>query len=190
MMRFIERESKGTLKPGQDLVMAGYAGREGSRRIAAAREKELLGWFSKDYVEQMQQEDEFQIDDTRVPWKAYGASEWETVGKGGIFTALWNLSGAYQTGFEVDLHKIPVRQETIEVCEQYDLNPYRLLSFNCVLAAADHGGRLAERLCQEGIPAAVIGRVKTGIKRVIYYGNVRGFLERPREDELCRAGFL
>ena len=42
-------------------------------------------------------------------------------------------------GFEVDLYRIPVRQETIEVCERYELNPYRLLSSGCVLAAADNG---------------------------------------------------
>ena len=185
-MRLIERESKGILKPGQDLVMAGYAGREGSRRIAIAREEELNSWFSRDYIEQMKQNDNFEIDDTVIPWQDYGASEWETVGEGGIFTALWNLSGAYQTGFEVDLYQIPVRQETIELCERYDLNPYRLLSSNCVLAAADHGGHLIEALSKKGIPAFVIGRVKQGIKREIYYGQVRGFLERPREDQIYR----
>ena len=113
-MRLIKRESKGSLRAGQDLVMVGYAGREGARRIAFAREDELLSWFSRDYISLMQQKDEFEIDET-IPWQEYGASEWESVGKGGIFTALWNLSGAYTTGFEVDLYKIPIRQETVEV---------------------------------------------------------------------------
>ena len=70
------------------------------------------------------------------------------------------------------------------MCERYDLNPYRLLSSNCAVAAADHGWRLAERLASDGIPACVIGRVHSGIKRVIFYGTVRGFMERPREDEI------
>lgn len=104
--------------------------------------------------------------------------------EGGIFTALWNLSGAYRLGFIVDLYRIPVRQETIEVCEQYDVNPYRLLSSNCVVAVSDHGWKLCERLAERGVKAAVIGRVNGGIKREVWYGQVRGFMERPREDEI------
>ena len=46
-MRLIKRESKGSLRAGQDLVMVGYAGREGARRIAFAREDELLSWFQE-----------------------------------------------------------------------------------------------------------------------------------------------
>ena len=183
-MRLIEREPKGSLRPGQDLVMAGYAGREGSRRIAEVKKDELQRWFSKEYVELMGQGSTINIDNSSLPWQEYGATEWECAGEGGIFTALWNLSGAYRRGFQVDLYRIPVRQDTIEVCERYELNPYRLYSKNCVIAAADNGYHLAERLIREGIPAAVIGVVSRGIGREIHYGQVRGFLERPREDEL------
>lgn len=60
--------------------------------------------------------------------------------------ALWNLSGAYQKGFEIDLHQIPVRQETIEVCEFYDLSPYDLLCGNCMVFVADNGAHLVKEL--------------------------------------------
>lgn len=186
-MRLIKREAKGVMKPGQELVAAGYAGMEGARRIALVREKELLGWFSQDYVRQIQEKETFIIGDNLTPWREYGAAEWEEAGEGGIFTALWNLSGAYMLGFEVDLCEIPVGQETIEVCERYELNPYRLYSGNCAVAAADNGGRLARRLAGEGIPAAVIGVVREDIRREICYGRVKGFLERPRQDELYKV---
>ena len=42
------------MKPGQDLVVAGFVGLEGVRQIARAREKELCEWFSIEYVRQMQ----------------------------------------------------------------------------------------------------------------------------------------
>ena len=79
-----------------------------------------------------------------------------------------------------------MKQETIEVCERYDLNPYRLYSKNCVIAAAENGGHLVRRLCEAGIPSAVIGMVSQGIRREIRYSQVRGYLERPREDELYK----
>ena len=206
-MRRIERESRGTLRPGQALVTAGYAGLAGSRRIAAERAEELAQWFSSAYIERLQRDGR----EAEIPapsaarsgragmrgnspaahlpdWTALGAAEWEEAGEGGIYTALWNLSGAYGTGFTVDLRKIPVKQGTIEICERYELNPYRLLSRGCVVLAADNGEGLVRRLAAEGIAAAVIGYVREGIAREVTYGEVRGFMERPREDEICRLG--
>lgn len=183
-MLMIQREPKGTITPGQDLVAAGYAGREGARRISLIRERELLTWFSEEYLGQIQQNDEIQIDGISIPWQKYGATEWEEVGRGGIFTALWNLSGAYRLGFDIDLYKIPVKQETIEVCERYDLNPYRLFSSNCMVAVSDHGWNLCEKLGADGIKASVIGKIHAGIKRQVRHGQIRGFMERPREDEI------
>ncbi len=208
-MRHIERESRGTMCPGQALVAAGYAGLAGSCRIAAERAEELTQWFSSAYIEKLQEDGR----EAAVPvlsagqsgragmrenspavhvpdWTAWGATEWEEAGEGGIYTALWNLSGAYGTGFTIDLRKIPVKQGTIEICERYELNPYRLLSCGCVVLAVDNGEELVRRLAAEGIAAAVIGYVREGITREVTYGDVRGFMERPREDEICRLGIV
>lgn len=174
------------MEPGQDLVAAGFAGLEGARQIALARRKELTQWFSDRFIMEMQQEQVPAIDSGSHDWKSLGAAEWEEAGEGGIYTALWNISGAYMLGFTVDLLRIPVKQSTIEVCERYGLNPYRLFSRNCMVFAAEHGERLTEALAEQGITAGIIGRVNPGIGREIVYGQVRGFMERPREDELYR----
>ncbi len=185
-MRYIERESRGCLRPGQDLVAAGFAGLEGSRQIALIREEELLRCFPESFIRSMQQQYGPAIESGSHDWRSLGAAEWEEIREGGIYTALWNISGAYMLGFTVDLLRIPVKQGTIEICECYKLNPYRLLSRNCMLFAADHGERLAEALAGQGIPASIIGKVDSGISRRIVYGQVQGFMERPREDELYR----
>lgn len=97
-------------------------------------------------------------------WKSLGATEWEAAGEGGIHQALWNLSGAYQKGFEINLHQIPVRQETIEVCEFYDLSPYDLLCGSCMVFVADNGAHLVKELEKLDIPARTIGVVQKGIR--------------------------
>lgn len=185
-MRQIERESRGTMRPGQDLVVAGYVGLKGSRQIARARAQELLNWFSGEYIRQMQQLADVELDMSPAAWKKLGVTEWEDAAEGGIHTALWNLSGAYMTGFEIDLHKIPVKQETIEICERYDLNPYDLWCSNCTVLVADNGGQLVQALGKLGIPAQCIGTVNRGIKREICYGEVHGFMDRPKRDELYK----
>lgn len=186
-MRKIERENTGFMKPGQNLVVAGWAGLAGTVRIAEQKREELCAWFRESYLDRIVESEDGIMTGNLERWKSFGATEWEPAGEGGILTALWNLSGAYRTGIEFSLRQIPVKQETIEICERYDLNPYRLYSEGCTLLAAENGGELVYRLEKEGIPAAVIGRVTTGIGRVIDHGESTGFLDRPTEDEIHKV---
>lgn len=210
MMRRIERENTGLLKAGQELVVVGYVGLAGTRVILEARKEELKNWFSEEYLDMTARGEgeeaalglaecqgteanhaltecqSMTADPGMEFWSEFGAVECEQAGAGGIFTAIWNLSGAYETGVEVSLRQIPVAQETIEVCERLELNPYRLYSKGCYLLAAENGGHMVRRLSEKGIPAAVVGSVNRGIAREILNAESRGFLERPQKDELLK----
>lgn len=186
-MRRIERDNTGMMSPGQDLVVAGFAGLAGTVRIAAVKRQELRSWFSEDYINRILEEEPPALFGNLKQWEKYGAREWEPSGEGGILKTLWDLSGAYGTGIEFSLGLIPIKQETIEVCERYDLNPYRLLSIGCLLFTADNGGDLVKALCEKGIHAAVVGKVTKGISRVMVHGKDKGFLERPTADELYKV---
>ncbi len=186
-MRRIMRENTGLMEAGQDLVAAGFAGCQGSAVIAQEKREELLRRLSTEYVEQAASAFSGNLPGDFRYWRRMGASEFEPAGEGGILTALWNLSGAYSLGIEFSLRKIPLRQDTVEICELYGLNPYRLLSGGCAVLTSSNGGRLAENLAAAGIPAAVIGRVKRGIAREILTSEGTGYLERPQEDELKKV---
>lgn len=183
MMRKIDRENLGVMRPGQDLVVAGYAGHAGTQRIVNKKRDRLRLWFSEDYLDQIITDDSPKETYPLEYWKSFGVTECEPAGDGGILRTLWDLSGAYETGITFSLRRIPVRQSTIEICERFELNPYRLYSGGCYLLTADNGGHLVEVLAAEGIPSAVIGTVDTGIARVMIHGEGRGFLERPQPDE-------
>lgn len=179
------------MEPGQDLVAAGYAGLDATIRIAKANREELLERFSGGYLDRIIGQKEFVKMTAEsfgyARWEPYGASECEPALEGGILTALWNLSGAYELGIQFSLRRIPIRQETIETCEFYGLNPYRIRSGGCAIFAAGNGGDLVEALGAKGIPAAVIGKVTGGIKRLVCQGESIGFLERPAEDEIYKV---
>ncbi|MDD3254138.1 MAG: AIR synthase [Lachnospiraceae bacterium] len=189
-MRKIERENSGRMEAGQDLVVAGYAGLAGTWEILKAKRQELLQWFSAEYLDMAEEEAaENQETEGREGlsfWEAFGAAECEPMGEGGILAAIWNLSGAYESGVEFALREIPIRQVTIEVCERYELNPYRLFSAGCYLLAAENGGQLVRRLQEAQIPAGVVGKVNRGIAREMIKDGGRGFLERPQKDELYK----
>ena len=80
-----------------------------------------------------------------------------------------------------------MKQETIEICEFFEINPYDLLSGGCLLMAADNGYDLARILEGTGIPAAVIGKTTGSHDRVVINEEERRFLELPKPDEIYRV---
>ena len=175
-------------KADQDIVMSKWIGMEGSVAIVAAKEKELLERFPKAMIDQIKK----MLPNCCVNVEAAlavksGVSAMHDVSSGGIYGALYELSEAAGVGLEIDLRAIPIKQETVEICEFLGLNPYYLKSGGSMLMVCDHGQELVRLLEKEGISAAVIGRTTSeNAKAVINEGEI-SYLERPKADELLRA---
>lgn len=118
---------------------------------------------------------------------ANGVSAMHDVTEGGIFGALWEMAEASGVGLEIDLKRIPLLQETVEICEFFDVNPYELISSGCMLMAAEDGNTLVRELEKAGIPAVVIGKATAGNDRIIVNEEERRFLEPPKTDELYKV---
>ena len=88
------------------------------------------------------------------------------------------------------MKKIPVRQETIEICEFYDLNPYEFLSGGALLMVTENGDALVEALMQEGISAAVIGMTTGGNDKIIRNQDETRYLEPTVPDEIWKIDFV
>lgn len=176
------------VRPGQDIVMTKWAGLEGTAIIAAAKEEELKVRYPLSFIENAKKLIECisVVPDAMVA-RAVGVTSMHDVTEGGIFGALWEIGAASRVGLEVDLKKILLKQETVEICEFYDINPYMLISSGCMLMITDKGNQLADRLNADGIAAAVIGRITEGNDRVIINEEERRFLEPPKSDELYKV---
>ena len=118
--------------------------------------------------------------------KEQGGTLIRQVGEGGIFAALWNLAKEMERGIEVDLKKIPVLQETIEVCEIFRLNPYQLTSAGTMLIVAEDGEKLTDQLNQQGISAAVIGTLTDSNDKILKNGEEVRYIDRPAPDEIMK----
>ena len=174
-------------KAGQDILVTKWIGIEGTSIIAKEKEKELRTRFSADFVDTAKGFDQYLsvLPEARLA-ADFGVSAMHDVTEGGIYGALWELAEASGIGLEIDLKAIPIRQETVEVCEYYGLNPYYLISSGCMLMASDRGHDLARELQKAGISAAVIGKAVEGKARRILNGEEESFLERPKTDELYK----
>ena len=73
------------------------------------------------------------ISEEDVFWKEAGFSALYFTENGGILSGLWKMAEASGVGMDVDLRRIPIRQETIEVCERLDVDPYKLEAKGSVL---------------------------------------------------------
>ena len=171
----------------EDIVMTKWLGLEGTAIMAAESRDKLCARYPSDLV------------DTAADFYRYlsiapeaatavksGADYLLTLREGGVFGGLWQLAAENGVGLVADLKRIPVRQETIEVCEYFDLNPYELLAGGSLLVLAANGGELVRALENAGVPAAVIGRTTQGNDRVIRHGEESRFLEPANGDEIFR----
>ena len=173
--------------PGQDILVTKWIGIEGTAIIAKEKEEELRKRFSKDFVDTAKGFDAWisVLPEAEIAVRT-GVSAMHDVTEGGIYGALWEMAEASGVGLEVDLRAIRIRQETVEICEYFGLNPYYLISSGCMLMAAERGHDLVRELEKAGIPAAVIGKAVPGSTKRIRNGGEESFLERPHTDELYK----
>jgi len=103
----------------------------------------------------------------------------ESDGSGGIYAMLWRLAEQAGTGLRIDLKKIPILQETVEICNTLDVDPYTITS-DLLLCLSTDGAYLSESLREQGYPNAyVIGKTSEDNKRLICYDDTERFLTRP-----------
>ena len=172
-------------KADQDIVISKWIGLEGTIRLARERGDELCTRYPARMVEEAATYDRYLsiIPEAATAMKS-GVCGMHDVSRGGVFGALWELAQRAGVGLEIDLKKIPVKQETIEICEFFGLNPYELLSGGCLIMTADDGNALVEALKRENIPAVVIGRTTKSNDRVIYNEDEKRYLDRPKTDQI------
>lgn len=177
----------GGLRPGQDLVVTKWIALEGTSILAKEREEILREKLPSEIIKTARDFDRYLsvVPDAKIAMEV-GVTAMHDVTEGGIFGALWEMAAASGTGLEIDLRKIPIRQETVEVCEVFGINPYMLISSGAMLIGTEHGSRLVSELEKAGIHSAVVGYATSGNDRVIINGEERRFLEPPKTDELFR----
>lgn len=168
-----------------DIVMSKWIGLEGTCILAGEKEKELLARYPVRLVNEAKAQERY----LSVALEAeialrQGVYAMHDLRYGGVFGALWELSQKTGMGFCVDLKRIPVKQETIEVCEFFGLNPYELLSGGALLMVTADGAGLTGALAEAGISSAVIGSMDSGNDKIVRNGEEIRYLGRPGQDEI------
>ena len=177
----LQAEITGKIYPGDDLVGAGETGISGTLELICREWDKLRTYFSESFLRMgVETLKNCMISEEDVFWKEAGFSALYFTENGGILSGLWKMAEASGVGMDVDLRRIPIRQETIEVCERLDVDPYKLEAKGSVLIGTAQGDALVRELEAHGIHAAVIGYADNGNDRLLHSGEITRYLERPR----------
>ena len=174
------------------IYVKGYAGNLGTRVLIEKKYDELSKRFSKDYLNDLVNTLDEILKDGEIP--SLNLSNYndtnidvydiETIGKGGILTALWKICERNKWGLKYSLRSIPILQGTIEISNFFDINPYRLLTKNAFIIASDD-----EHNDSKYYPHILtyIGDITNERKRVRIDGKVEAFLTKDYKDEIDKV---
>ena len=176
------------LRPGMDIVISKWIGLEGTAILAEEKAEELRSRFAQPFLDKAAA---FRKEMSILPEAQLAAkmqvAAMHDVSEGGVFGALWEMAQAANVGLTIELKKIPVRQETIEISEFFDINPYKMLSTGSLLMGTEDGNALVLALEAIGVPAVVIGKATDSNDKVLVNEDERRFLETTQTDELYKA---
>lgn len=174
-------------KPGQDIVISKWIGLEGTAMLATMKKDEMLARYPEYLIDEAAGFDKYLsiIPEAATAMKS-GVCVMHDASEGGIMATLWELAESSGVGLHIDLKKLPIRQETVEVCEFCDVNPYELLSGGCLVMAAEDGNALVRVLEEQNIPAVVVGKITDSNDRIIVNGEEKRYLDKPKTDEIFR----
>ncbi len=174
-----------------DIAVTGYAGFEGSRIIYANRDHrdKLLNRYSESFFGVFKDNDY-----EGCNRKGYDAlfEELKDVGlaedasDGGVLAALWRVLKKAKLGGTYSLKSIPVLQQTIEVCEMFGLNPYRLYSPECRVWIMEDMGVLQYEAAVAMVPLSLIGFTTKGAAIRRTDTEADSSLRKPEKDELYK----
>lgn len=176
-------------EPGQDVVVSKWIGLQGTAYIARKNRARLFDRYPAYLVEKAMGFDRYLsvLPEAGVAAEA-GVSVMHDASEGGIFGALWELAEGSGVGLTVDMRKLPLRQETVEVCECCGVNPYELLSGGCLIMTTFDGAGLASALEAAHIPARIVGKVTDSHDRILVNGDEIRYMDRPKQDSVYKGG--
>lgn len=171
--------------PGQDIVLSKWIGLEGTALLTKKHRDRILERYPAYLVEEAAGLERYLsvLPEAATAVKS-GVCAMHDASEGGIFGALWELAEGAGVGLTIDLKKLPLRQETVEVCEQCNANPYELLSGGCLVMTAQDGFGLVEALQAQHIPAVVVGKITDSNDRIIRNEDEVRYMERAQQDQI------
>lgn len=182
--------SSANIRVGDWILMTKTAGIEGTAILASEYSGRLKRVESRTILKAQSFAKNISIvDEAMNISKIVGVHALHDPTEGGILNGLWEMAEASGLGVEVWADRIPVALETSKMCSVLHLDPLKLMSSGCLLAAVAPGsvGLVMKVLRSRGVMVSEIGRVRPSAKgRFVLKDGNRVDLVAVPQDELYR----
>jgi len=180
-------------KQGDKIILTKTAGIEGTAVLASDKENQLKKVVSattlrnaKRFYDQISV-----VKDAITAFKTGAVHAMHDPTEGGVAGGIHEMADASHLGFRVHKKKIPVRPETTEICNFFEIDPLQLTASGSLLIAVerDFADRVVGILSKEGITAEVIGEFLPSVEEriIIQEDGSSENLVRPVSDHLWSA---
>lgn len=173
-------------KIGDDIIVTKKLGMEGTFIAVSDRTERIKNILSEAEIGEAEQ----YIKDISVTAEGriagqFNAHSMHDITEGGVLGALWEVADASKCGFKVYDKDMPISSVTKKVCDEFKVDPLRLISSGSMLITTANGTGLVEKLRHTGIEAAIIGSI-TENGRIIVKDNLEEEVLPPASDELFK----
>lgn len=201
---YIDRNDFRQVDAGDVILLAGQIGISGTQMLLEEKKDELREAFPAHFLQNTEKKlrGREKISHFAQLARRNGAVRMQDLSGGGILSCLWEFfggkwqsggasgmhSGKVPCGMEIDFRKIPILQETIEICEWLQVNPYYLHSQGGLLIAVprEQVEQFTQAFICEGFPLTELGACTAGRAGILRNGEEVRYLDKPQPDEILR----
>jgi len=180
-------------KPEDKLILTKSAGIEGTAILASDREERLRKTLSQTVLSSAK---EFynQISVVKDSIKAFetgGVNAMHDPTEGGVIGGVYEMAEASNLGVMIFEERVPVRQETLEICRFFNIDPLYLVSSGALLVSSKpkFTEKIVRHLERNRIPTSVIGEFLEDRRRrvMVSRDEKTQALPKPSSDHLWLA---
>lgn len=175
--------------PGDSIVVSKTLGLEGAAILAKDKSDLLIPAIGKQYVDEAKDFlSQISVIDEGLIGAKCGATSMHDVTEGGIFGAVWEISEASKTGFEIYEDNIPVSVPTKKICDFFNISPFKLISSGSMLITTPNPEKLIKALNDKNIQATKVGKIVADQnRRVVIRKDETIQIKQPESDELYKV---
>jgi hydrogenase maturation factor len=183
----------GGAKPGDKLILTKSSGIEGTAILATERYNLLKKRIDERLLKTSQKffEKISVVEESILAFKVGGVNAMHDPTEGGILGGIHEMADASKVGVKVFEEKIPIAEETLEICKFFKIDPLQLISSGALLIAAKSkcAEKILKSLKEEQIEASIIGEFldSPSMRVMIHKDGRETSLSRPESDHLWAA---
>lgn len=179
--------SSSMAEPGDKIIFTKTPALEGTFILATDWEKKLEKDLGSELVERAKK---FRnklsvVEDALTAVESGNVHAMHDPTEGGLLGGLYELAHASNVGFSIDSDKIFIAEETIAICNHFEINPLKTISSGSLLICSDpeDSEKITQSLEEKGIKASIIGEILEKENKKEIDGTKAEF---PEQDELWK----